>query len=181
MPLRQDALCAAADAILQFEGAAQQTPDLRATVGQVQVEPGASNVIPARVQLSVDIRHPDEKQLERSFAATLDTIQSRARERRVEVQWQQLQHSPAVKMDQTLSAHLSASTFELQGKAPVLISGAGHDGVMMAKVCPVAMLFVRCREGLSHHPDEYAAPADIEQAFAAFTEAVARYAEAFPA
>jgi allantoate deiminase len=179
MELRQDALCAAAEAVLQLEEAARGTAGLRATVGQIQIEPGASNVIPSLTRLSVDVRHADRVLLDRIFEKVLAQIEERAQQRRVTLRWELFQQSAGVDMDATLTAHLRTGAEEAQGRAPSIVSGAGHDGVMLARVCPVAMLFVRCRDGLSHHPDEYASPADIDQAFGIFANAIVRYAEAF--
>ena len=174
--LRQDALCAAAETILRVEKAARDVPMLRATVGQIRIEPGASNVIPSLARISLDLRHPENAVLANAIAALRADVQALAARRRVQARWEALQQSPAVPMDPSLRDALVHSTRRFQDRAPVMVSGAGHDGVMVSRVCPVAMLFVRCREGLSHHPDEYAAPADIDTALAILVDAVAHHA-----
>ena len=83
-------------------------------------------------------------------------------------------------MDAGLSGHLRAAALARQGAAPVLVSGAGHDAAVISRVCPVAMLCVRNRDGLSHHPDEYVEPADAELGLAVLADAVVRHAAAFP-
>jgi allantoate deiminase len=76
-----------------------------------------------------------------------------------------------------LTARLEQSVKAVQGKSLSLVSGAGHDGVVMSSLTPVAMLFVRCRDGLSHHPDEYAAPKDLAMALAVITDFLERLAK----
>ena len=78
-----------------------------------------------------------------------------------------------------LTATLERSVKAIQGKSISLVSGAGHDGVVMSALTPVAMLFVRCRDGLSHHPDEYASPKDLAVALAVITDFLEKLAAAF--
>ena len=176
MDLRHDALCAAAEAILTVETRARSLSGLRATVGQVTIEPGASNVIPGGVTLSLDIRHADGAILESSLIALREDIQRSASRRGIGLDWGVLQEGGAVSMDASLSAVLRTSAEFRQGSTPALVSGAGHDAAVMARVCPVGMLFVRCRGGISHHPKEYAAPEDIERGLAVLSDAVCRLA-----
>ena len=84
-----------------------------------------------------------------------------ARRRGLKFTWEKTQNDGAVACAPALSARLEASVQAVQSRSIALVSGAGHDAVVVSAVAPVAMLFVRCRAGLSHHPDEYAAPADI--------------------
>ncbi len=81
--------------------------------------------------------------------------------RQLEWSWELTQENAAVTCALGLTSALEESVRAVQGRSIALVSGAGHDAVVMSAVAPVAMLFVRCREGLSHHPDEYAAPKDI--------------------
>ena len=178
MELRQDALCAAAEAVLGFEARARATPGLRATAGQMKVGPGASNVIPAQAVVTLDIRHADDAVLEAAVTALEAELARIGAARGVAVGWEFLQRGRAVPMDAALSEYLRASAVARQGAAPVLVSGAGHDAAVLARVCPVAMLFVRNRDGLSHHPDEYVEPADAELGLAVLADALVRYAEA---
>lgn len=178
MNLRRDALCAAAEAILAIEAQARSVTGLRATVGQVAIEPGASNVIPEGVSLSLDIRHADHAILATSIVSLREVLKRSTSQRGIELIWEMLQEGEAVSMDAELTANLRASAESRQGSTPTLVSGAGHDAVVMARVCPVAMVFVRCRGGLSHHPDEYASPVDMELGLAVLTDAVCRLAHA---
>jgi allantoate deiminase len=139
---RHDALTAAAEWILAVERAG-------GTVGRVQVEPNVRNVIPGSVTVTLDLRRPDDA----ARHATYDALREAAgRGRDVEVSWRDGGDSPAVAMDERLSAAFGVSTR--------LPSGAGHDAAMMAHIAPTAMLFVRSRGG-SHNPAESVDEADV--------------------
>ena len=176
MQLRQDALCAAAEAVLTIEARARATDGLRATVGQISVSPGASNVIPAEATLTLDIRHPSDAILAAAVAELENEIRRLAAARGIGLRWDYLQQGKAVPMDAVLTGHLRAAALARQGNAPVLVSGAGHDAAVISRIGPVAMLFVRNRDGLSHHPDEYVDPADAELGLAVLADAVCRVA-----
>jgi acetylornithine deacetylase/succinyl-diaminopimelate desuccinylase-like protein len=159
---RNDALAAAAEFVLQLRDAAAAVDGAVATVGRLTVEPGASNVIPARVALSVDVRAPDDERVER-VAAVVPTDLSRGR---------------AVAMSPELRSTLAD---ELNGRglaAIELASGAGHDaGVLAGAGVPTAMLFVRSLNGgISHSPEELTAPEDAELAVEVLTAALDRLA-----
>jgi allantoate deiminase len=140
---RRDALAAAAEWILAVEQAG-------GTVGRAIVEPNVRNVIPARVTATLDLRHPDDA----TRRAAVDVLRRLAgRGRDVGVEWRDLADIPAVAMDDRL-----ARAFGVDVR---LASGAGHDAAMMAHVAPTAMLFVRCRGGISHHPAESVEEADV--------------------
>jgi allantoate deiminase len=174
--LRHDALCAAAEMVLAAEALARATPSLVATVGRLTVEPGAPNVIPGSAELSLDVRHPDDA--ERALA--VDGLRERAGQaaeaRGVELEWEELLDQPAVRCDDALSERLVQAVGAAGARPARLPSGAGHDAAVMAAVAPVAMLFVRCAGGVSHHPDESVAEADVAlavDALAAFVEDLA--------
>jgi allantoate deiminase len=161
MILRRDALAGAAEFILAAERLARATDQLVATVGTIAARPGAPNVIPAEAALSLDVRHPRDGARRTALRRLLAEARAIARRRRLQVAWQQTQDNGAVACDRNLTATLSRSVQAVQRRNLPLVSGAGHDAVVMAAQAPVAMLFVRCRAGLSHHPDEYAAPRDL--------------------
>jgi len=161
MNLRRDALCAAAEFILEVERRARQVPGLVATVGQIAAEPNASNVIPGAVRLSLDARHQEDAARQeacRHFRQTLDSIEQ---QRQVQYSWQSIQETPSVPCSPELSALLRQAALKHQPEITARASGAGHDAAIMACLTPVAMLFVRCRKGISHHPDESVRPDDI--------------------
>ena len=176
MELRRDGLCAAAECILSVEAKARSVDGLRATVGQIAVEPSASNVVPAAVTLSLDIRHAVDAVLTSAVEELKNETTRLANRRGIGLQWEILQEGTAVPMDSLLSEALRASAERIQGDVPVLVSGAGHDAAVMAQVCPVAMLFVRCRGGVSHHPEEYASPADMAVGLSVLADGVCRLA-----
>jgi len=176
MNLRRDALAGAAEMVLAIERLGQQTPGLVATVGQLQVQPGASNVIPDSVRFSVDIRHPDRAIADQACAQLAAESDAVAARRLLKVHRQLVQSTDGVTCSPRLVQQLATAVGKRQSSVPHLISGAGHDGILLSRVTPVAMLFVRCREGLSHHPDEDVDLADINAAIAALTHFLENFA-----
>lgn len=161
MNLRRDALAGAAEFIRFVEAFALSRTPLVATVGTLQVPGGAPNVIAGEVTLSLDIRHPRDDARIAAVRRILQEATIIARRRELKVTWEKTQDNAAVLCDRTLTKLLGASVGSVQRQNVTLVSGAGHDAVVLSASCPVTMLFVRCREGLSHHPDEYAAPKDL--------------------
>ena len=176
MPLRRDALAGAAEFTLAAEALARRTPGLVATVGTMSVAPGAANVIPAMATFSLDLRHPRDV-VRRSALRQLRATAARiARRRHLMFKWTPTQDNAAVACSPTLTATLTASVRAVQGKTLALSSGAGHDAVVLSALTPVAMVFVRSRAGLSHHPDEFSSPADIALALEVLIDFLARLA-----
>jgi allantoate deiminase len=177
MALRKDALAGAAEFTLAVEKLARGTTGLVATVGSLTVSPGAANVIPGSVVHTLDVRHANDA-TRRSALIKLGRLAAQlAKKRGLRVTWQRTQDNGAVACSPALTATLERSVKAVQGKSLSLVSGAGHDGVVMSTLTPVAMLFVRCRDGLSHHPDEYAAPKDLAVALAVMTDFLERLAQ----
>jgi len=164
MAQRRDALAGAAEWILSVEALARRKAPLVATVGTAAVSPGAPNVIPAEATLSLDLRHPRDGERRRALRTLLTAGRKIARNRRLTFTWRRTQDDNAVACSPELTRRLAASVRAVQGRPLALVSGAGHDGVVVSALAPVAMLFVRCHRGLSHHPDEFAAPKDLETA-----------------
>ncbi len=181
MALRHDALCAAAEFILMAEEMARQGVGLVATVGQLDVGPGASNVIPGRAALSLDVRHIDNTVRERtSVALHKKAIEIGAR-RGVIVEWRQVQGSTTIACAPEINAILSRAIESLGYEVLSLPSGAGHDAVVMSTLAPVAMLFVRCKGGISHNPAESVAVEDVAVALDVLEEFVRRWGRAIVA
>jgi allantoate deiminase len=161
MESRRDALCAAAEFVLEVESAAKAQPGSVATVGEISALPGAVNVIPGEADHSLDLRHPEDTARER----LRDHLERRAREiaasRGCELRWQLRQETPAVPADPELSALLERAVEESGVSVHRLSSGAGHDAAQMAALTSVAMLFVRCQEGISHNPAESVRREDV--------------------
>ncbi|MEO7412303.1 MAG: allantoate amidohydrolase [Opitutaceae bacterium] len=176
MPLRRDALAGAAEFVLLTETLARRSSPLVATVGTLTVEPGAPNVIPGEVTLSLDVRHPRDAGRRVALNSLLESARKIARRRKLTVEWQVTQENSAVACDPGISAVLSRSVSVVQGSSVGLVSGAGHDAVVMSVLTPVAMLFVRCRDGLSHHPDEYASRSDLAVASRVVEDFIERFA-----
>jgi hydantoinase/carbamoylase family amidase len=162
--LRRDPLPATAEFILAVERMARETPSLVATVGQVDVAPGASNVIPGLVTLSLDVRHPDDSVRVEAVRALERDAREIASRRRLGVEWRVVQEQCAVPCDPSLSCSLERAVAAAGLPVERLASGAGHDAVVMSAVVPVAMLFVRCKGGVSHNPAESVQASDVAAA-----------------
>ena len=132
-----------------------------ATVGQIAAEPGASNVVPGLARLSLDVRHADDAVREEvchSLEACAREIGAR---RRVDVDWRVESDTAAIACDPELSDALAGAVEQAGCPVQRLPSGAGHDAVSLAGLTRVAMLFVRCAGGVSHHPAEAVAIEDV--------------------
>jgi allantoate deiminase len=161
MAARRDALCAAAEWVLAVEGYARSVDGLLATVGQLAARPGAPNVIPGTVEATLDVRHADDAVRERAVGVLSASAAELGAARGVDVGLQTRLVTPSVPVDPALTGLLERAIAG-RGLEPVsLPSGAGHDAVMLSRLTGVAMLFVRCAGGLSHHPDESVSADDI--------------------
>lgn len=161
MAMRRDALAAAAEIVLAIEAVGRNGADLVATVGRIEVRNGAVNVVPGRARLSLDVRSPrDEDRLQ-----AVDEIRAQiarvAAARGVKAELNIGYDMPAAPCDETLSAAFARSFERLGHPLFRLPSGAGHDAMSFRGRIPQAMVFVRCRGGVSHRPEEFASQADI--------------------
>jgi allantoate deiminase len=177
MNLRHDALAGAAEFVLAVEALGRRVPGLVATVGQLQVGPDVSNVIPDKVRLSVDIRHAELRLLEESCSQLADTSQKIASQRGLEVNSSLIQATQPVACAPRLIRLWDRVLDRGYQPPPHLISGAGHDGVILSQLTEVSMLFVRCKDGLSHHPAEETTPTDAAAAIAALVEFLQHFHE----
>jgi allantoate deiminase len=175
MELRHDALGAAAELVLAAEALARESPSLVATVGRLAVEPGASNVIPGSAELSLDARHPDDAARAAAVTRLREQAALAGEARGVGVEWKELLDQPAVACDTALSERMARAVGAAGVRPSRLPSGAGHDAAVIAAIAPVAMLFVRCAGGVSHHPDESVTESDVALA----VDALARFVEDF--
>jgi hydantoinase/carbamoylase family amidase len=158
MDRRRDALTAAAEIVLAVEAAGATQDGLVATVGKLDVMPGAANVIPGQVFFTLDVRHPDDKVRANVCQALLARVRETARRRKLEVEVRAVSERASVACSPRLTAVLKKA---ISGRAPEVASGAGHDGVYMSEITDVAMLFVRCKGGVSHNPAESVTAADV--------------------
>jgi allantoate deiminase len=171
MTARKDALAGAAAWIGEVEREANATAGLVATVGRVHVEPGAGNVVPARCELSLDVRHADDTERKAAIVRLAKTAQDIASLRGLKVAWELRLDQGSVSMDPSLTSMLARAVDQAGFPVHRMPSGAGHDAMIVALRMPVAMLFVRCEKGISHHPaesvreDDVAAALDAGQKF----------------
>jgi allantoate deiminase len=154
MRLRQDALAAAAECVLAAERIATGVPDAVATVGQLAPSPGATNVIAGRAVFSLDVRSPRDADRTAVAAAILAECRAIAARRRVTIDIVQTHELASCGCAGWLQAQLSAAIAADGHRVVALPSGAGHDAMAMVALTDVAMLFLRCRDGISHHPAE---------------------------
>jgi allantoate deiminase len=177
MDLRRDALTAAAEIVLALEKLGQETDDLVATVGNLTVSPGAGNVIPGKVSFVYDIRSPKDATRVKALALAMGRAREIADERGVGIDIEMTGATPAASSDPAFMEALSGAIARQGGKPRQLVSGAGHDAMVFRNVCPQAMLFVRSKDGLSHHPDEFTTADDIGKAAQALYDAVLALAD----
>jgi allantoate deiminase len=161
MSLRKDALCAAAEFILAIEQQARGQAGSVATVGQIDVQRAASNVIPGHVELSLDIRHLDDAVRELARHLCYEQARRISEQRQVVLGWQLTQENRTVSCNPRLMHLLEQAIQETGNTVLTLSSGAGHDAVVMSKLTDVAMLFVRCAGGISHNPAEAVKEEDV--------------------
>jgi allantoate deiminase len=164
MSLRKDAFLGAADLALRTETACARFPGLVATVGELNVSPNVSNVVPARVTHSLDVRHQEDRVRAAAVTWLCEEADQIAWQRKLDLEQRLVQETRSVACDPGLISQLADAAKCVTGSALELPSGAGHDAVIFSQLCPIAMLFVRCRAGLSHHPDEFVQVEDIETA-----------------
>jgi allantoate deiminase len=172
MALRRDPLVVAARIVDRVDAIARASDGLVATVGELVVAPGAANVIPGLVTLTIDLRGPEDDARLAAWEAIAGELERLAREAQVELRALELEHTAAVSCDPRLRALLRSAAAAIGVDAPLLMSGAGHDAVILAALTPVAMLFVRSPGGLSHHPDEAVRAEDVAVALDVLEELV---------
>ncbi|SRR6266487_549302 len=177
MALRRDALCAAAEFMFVVETLARRQPGLVATVGQVSVQPGVSNVIPGQVALSLDVRHQDDALRKKAREQFYERARKIGSQRNIALDWQLIQETPTVSCAPALVQRFEQAVVEAGYPVLVLPSGAGHDAVVMSELTDIAMLFVRCRGGISHNPAESVQQEDVAVAIAVLERFLASLSE----
>jgi allantoate deiminase len=162
MDRRHDALAAAAQIVLAVDEEASSTSSAVGTVGQIEARPGGINIIPGRVDFSVDLRDID--------VAVRDGVEGRIRERAeevcarrgVELGIEELQRLDPAPCSEEVRTVISEACEEVGIRPHSLPSGAGHDGMHLASLCPMGMIFVRSKDGISHNPEEWSSKEDCE-------------------
>jgi hydantoinase/carbamoylase family amidase len=178
MALRRDALAGAAEAMLVIERLAQQSPSgtTVGTVGVLRARPGAINVVPGEVELDVDVRDSDLAAREQVVDAIVTAAGDIAQRRGLDVAVAPIVDDVPVQCDALVVAAAEAACRELGLAFRTMTSGAYHDAMIMGRRVPVGMVFVPSAGGISHHPDEYTAPEDLERGVRVLAGTLARLA-----
>jgi allantoate deiminase len=164
MNLRYDSLAAAAEWITAVEHKAQSTPGLVATVGAIQAKPGAVNVIAGITKLSLDVRHQNDQARKTAVDYFIQQAEDIAKRRKLGVQWNVLMDQRAVPMDPFLVSEIDKAITKAGCEPHRMVSGAGHDAMILAEKVPSAMIFLRTPGGISHDPAESVNVEDVAKA-----------------
>lgn len=175
MPDRRDALCAAAELILAVENVARTggSVDTVATVGMCDVFPGAINSIPSQVRISLDVRDTDLSRRDAVMRAIDAAAREISKRRKVSAKIEMLNADAPADSAPEIIAALESSCRKHGQKFLPIISRAYHDSLFMSRIAPIAMLFIPCRNGYSHRPDEYASTEDIARGTLILAETLA--------
>ena len=169
MATRRDALVGAAAIVSEVDRLGQVKPDLRATVGALTVKPNVVNAVPRAVRLTAEFRSPKDDTRREAGERLHQFAQKVAERRGLTIDVRRTYAQAAQPCNEDLSHRLARAIQDIGVQGPALSSGATHDASAMADLCPIAMLFVRCRDGVSHNPDEFAAPEDMAWAVSALS------------
>jgi allantoate deiminase len=175
MRLRQDALAAAAECALAIEARAACETDLVATVGILDALPGAMNVIPGRARFTLDLRSPSDAAREQAVRELLAAMEAICAKRRVRLRATKLHDEPVAECAPWMQEAIGAAIAAEGLPARRLPSGAGHDGMAMRSLCDIGMLFVRCRNGVSHNPAEAVSEEDVAVALQVWLRFIGRF------
>src|SRR5450755_1121704 len=163
MEARRDALRGASRMVEAIHALAMRyAPDGRATVGFMRVNPSSRNVIPGRVRMTVDMRHPDDGRLAAMDRELREVAEVIARELKLDCDLQQVDHVPASRFDPKCIDAVRTATRALGLPHREMVSGAGHDAIYLARITPTSMIFVPCKDGISHNEIEDARPEHLE-------------------
>jgi beta-ureidopropionase / N-carbamoyl-L-amino-acid hydrolase len=178
MGARRDALVTAARIVLAVQDEAHNRAERRivGTVGVLQVHPGALNVVPGRVELWVDVRGIDEQSLREAGAAVEARARAIAEQDGVALEVKTLGADRPVPMDPVVIGTIEAACKAVRVPCRRMPSGAGHDAMNLARLCPAGMIFIPCRGGISHNPDEHAELEDVLRGIEVLTETLRRLA-----
>jgi N-carbamoyl-L-amino-acid hydrolase len=176
MPDRKDALCAASELILAIENAARSSSavDTVATVGICEVFPGAVNSIPSRVRITLDIRDTDLARRDGVMQTIERASQNISSKRQVTIQSEFVNADAPADCAPEVRSALADSCREHGFAFLEMVSRAYHDSLFISRIAPTGMLFIPCRNGYSHRPDEYAAPEDIARGALVLAETLAK-------
>ncbi|MET3506182.1 M20 family metallo-hydrolase [Halalkalibacter oceani] len=177
MGMRQDPMVGAAEIITEIEKICKQDPeaDTVATVGRIQSFPGGSNIIPAKVEFSLDLRDIDRERRQNRYDEIKEKIKNVCAARKLSYSIEtNMEIDPVPCSEKLVKTFLDVS--KAKGiNAPIMISGAGHDAMLMAAITDIGMVFVRCKDGISHQPNEFATEEDIAIGTELLLEAVLQH------
>ena len=178
MPDRHDALLAGAEIALAIEDAALKSgsPDSVATTGVFRIEPSAVNSVPCRASLEIDVRDTRVDTRDGMLAKIRTAVESSCARRGIQWQLDLVNADPPAACDSGIVATVREVCTELKLPAKVMISRAYHDSLFMAQVCPTSMIFIPCRGGVSHRPDEYSSPEQIANGVTVLAHTLAKLA-----
>jgi len=178
MRLRRDALVGAAEAVLELErlALASASGTTVGTVGVMRISPSAVNVIPGRVEMDIDVRDSDLAARESVIGALRAKLNELSARRNLALSIETLALDEPAACSPLVTGAVAAACEELEVKAIEMISGAYHDAMVLGAQVPIGMIFVPSAGGLSHHPDEYTAPEEIDRGVAVLAGALARLA-----
>lgn len=162
LPHRRDALLGAARVVQAVRDAAEsQAPDGRGTVGQLIVHPNSRNVIPGRVEFSIDLRHPEDGPLLAMAEAVRATMDRVCADMGLSGEMNEIWYQPPTAFDHSCIDAVSQASATLGLASMEMISGAGHDAKYLAQICPTGMIFIPCKDGISHNEIEDASQEDV--------------------
>lgn len=164
MHLRRDALAGAAEWIVAVERTAEAQPGLVATVGAIDARPGVANAIAGAVRLSLDVRHGGDDVRRVTVRELIRQAEEIANRRQLRVEYKAILDQRAVKMDSALADEIAVAMSKIGCDPHRMVSGAGHDAMILAEKVPAAMIFLRTPAGVSHHPSETVLVGDVERA-----------------
>jgi N-carbamoyl-L-amino-acid hydrolase len=182
MPERKDALCAAAEIILAVEAAARssRSPDAVATTGTCRAHPGAINSIPSRVTLEIDVRDTDLASRDRALERVRQVIAEVVGRRGLRAEVELLNADPPAQAGPEVVGAIQSACARLGLPYKRMISRAYHDSLFMARVCPTGMIFIPCKDGISHRPEEHSSPEAIGRGVEVLALTLAELAGAAP-
>ena len=176
MVMRRDALVGAALGVVLVENIAKEF-NVVATVGKIECGPGAVNVIPGYAKFTIDIRSGDDQRRDQALAKIKNELSLICESRGLTAAWSEIHNAPAVACADWIQALQTSVLSDMNVKPYRLMSGAGHDAMAMVDVCDVAMYFVRCKGGVSHHPDESVTVEDVTLAIDALGKTLQKLAQ----
>jgi N-carbamoyl-L-amino-acid hydrolase len=176
---RRDALCAAAEIVLAVETAAKTSPSLDtvATTGVCKVHPGAVNSIPSRVTLEIDVRDIQLESRDRAVEQIRMAAERTCDTRGIRSAMEVLNADPPAAANEKVLAAIQSSCQHLRLPFKRMVSRAYHDSLFMARLCPMGMIFIPCKDGISHHPDEFSSPDAIQKGVEALALTLAQLSD----